>query len=60
MTSCQAIRQGDEMHCPRCRIRWDIAESSPCPRQVTVATRAHDEDLERSNRFVSGLPDPFI
>lgn len=63
MTICYARAERHDPHtirCVVCRLSWDIddPELPPCPRQV--ATRAHDEDLERSNRYVSALaPDPF-
>jgi hypothetical protein len=46
--------------CAVCRLSWDIDDSQapPCPRQV--ATRAHDESLDRSNKYVSALaPERF-
>jgi len=24
VTTCEAVREGDEMVCVRCRVRWDI------------------------------------
>lgn len=31
--SCRAIRQSDEVYCPRCSLRWALNEDRPeCPR----------------------------
>jgi hypothetical protein len=58
--SCQARRQSDEMACPKCHLRWDVCDPDPPLCGLLVATRAHDEDVERSNRYVSALaPDRF-
>lgn len=62
MTICQARSDvTGQMRCARCQIAWDRDDPMVCPQEVPLqATRAHDEDVERSNRFVSGLaPDLF-
>lgn len=28
---CIAHRQGDELYCPKCGLRWGIDEDPPCP-----------------------------
>lgn len=57
--TCQARPTQDGHACARCGIRWDRDDDAPpCPRQV--ATRGHDESLERSNRYVSALAPPFV
>ena len=57
--TCQSRRLGvDQMHCAKCHLVWDFNDPDPpaCPSlQIVVATRAHDEDVERSNRYVSAL-----
>lgn len=56
---CQARPTQDGYRCAKCRICWDRDDEAPmCPRQV--ATRAHDEDLERSNKYVSALAPDFM
>lgn len=42
------------LRCLQCRAQWDRDDTAPCQ----AATRAHDESLERSNRYVSALPPP--
>lgn len=65
MTTCQARSDSaGQMRCASCRMVWDRDDVMVCPGEVplapVVATRAHDEDAGRSNRFVSALaPDPF-
>ena len=29
MPDCHARRQSDEMHCPVCRLRWDVNDPEP-------------------------------
>jgi hypothetical protein len=54
MTDCPIRPTRDGGVCDRCKAQWDRDDvAPPCPRQV--ATRAHDENLERSNRYVSAL-----
>ena len=75
MTSCQARQYSDEMHCARCRLRWDVNDPSPpacqphvltvpsvplAPRAVTVATRSRNEHLDNAVGYVSGLPEHFL
>jgi hypothetical protein len=55
VTACQALRQSDEMVCAPCRLRWDVDDPDPPLCGLQVATRAHDEDVERANRYVSAL-----
>lgn len=63
--TCQARSDASgSFRCARCQIAWDRDDPMVCPQDVplqpVVATRAHDEDVERANRFVSGLaPDRF-
>lgn len=76
MTTCQARSDSaGQMRCAKCNVTWDRDDAMVCPGEVplqyvgidagskpgvVVATRAHDEDAARSNRFVSALaPDPF-
>lgn len=65
MTNCQARSDSaGQMRCASCRMVWDRDDVMVCPGEVplapVVATRAHDEDAARSNRFVSALaPDRF-
>lgn len=56
MTNCQARPTREGFKCPRCQASWDRDDTPPC----TVATRAHDESLERSNRYVSALAPPVF
>lgn len=53
--TCQARQYSDEMHCPRCRLRWDTNDPEPPVCGMTVATRSADESLERSNRYIRTL-----
>lgn len=32
--SCLARREGDEMYCAKCQLRWSAAEAFPCPVQA--------------------------
>lgn len=64
MTTCQARSSADgQIRCAKCRVAWDRDDSMVCPAEVpplVPATRAHDEDPKRSNRYVSALaPDRF-
>lgn len=65
MTQCQARSDSaGQMRCAKCNVVWDRDDVMVCPGEVplapVVATRAHDEDAARSNRFVSALaPDPW-
>lgn len=65
MPNCEARRYSDEMHCPKCRLQWGMNDPEPpmCGKvapSIVPATRAHDEDVARSTRYVSALaPDPF-
>lgn len=54
---CYHRRDSQGNYCADCRARWDRDDTAPpCPRKpVTVATRAHDESIERSNEYVSAL-----
>lgn len=57
--TCQAMPTRENgFRCTKCRVAWDAGDAPPCPR--LVATRAHDEDLERSNRYVSALAPPMF
>ena len=63
--TCQARSDSaGQMRCAKCKIAWDRDDRMVCPQEIplqpVVATRAHDEDADRSNRFVSALaPDPW-
>lgn len=65
MTTCQARSDSaGQIRCAKCNVSWDRDDVMVCPGEVplapVVATRAHDEDAARSNRFVSALaPDPW-
>lgn len=65
MTTCQARSDSaGQIRCAKCNVVWDRDEVMVClgeaPLAPVVATRAHDEDAARSNRFVSALaPDPW-
>jgi len=32
--SCEALRQQDEMFCPKCGLRWSVYEDFQCPREL--------------------------
>lgn len=57
---CAAIQYSDEMHCPRCRLRWDTNDPEPPPcapksqSGVPIVSRVKPMDVRK---FVSGLPD---
>lgn len=58
-TACNHRTDSQGHYCTECRARWDRDdEAPPCPRQI--ATRAHDEDVARSNKYVSALAPPRI
>ena len=54
---CKARRQGDELHCSHCNVRWGVDEDyvPPCQRkpELIVAAQAPVVDVRR---FMSGLP----
>jgi hypothetical protein len=57
--TCPIRSTQDGYRCAACNRRWDRDdEAPPCPRQL--ATRAHDESIERSNRYVSALAPSFV
>ncbi len=44
----------DGYACARCGTRWDRDDDAPpCPR--TIATRGHDENHERANRYLAAI-----
>jgi hypothetical protein len=56
---CQAMPTRENgFRCAKCRTAWDAGDAPPCPR--LVAERAHDEDLARSDAYVSALPPVFV
>lgn len=58
-TNCNHRADSQGNYCAECRARWDRDdEAPPCPK--SVATRAHDEDLARSNKYVSALAPSVI
>lgn len=66
--TCHARQYSDEMHCPVCRLRWDVNDPEPplCGKNVpsiippdgpvTVAERGLNERLP----FASGLPEKYL
>lgn len=54
--TCQARRNGGDMHCLKCRLSWSRDEDeSPCPLEAPVI-RAPSVQPD-IHAFVSGLPD---
>lgn len=59
--TCLARREGDEMYCAKCQLRWSVAETFPCPvqagMQATVralaatAQRAQDRASRRGHEW---------
>jgi hypothetical protein len=57
---CQAIRYSDEMHCSRCRLRWDVndterPECSPKTESGVPLVKTRPLPPERLP-YASGLP----
>lgn len=46
--TCQARRYSDEMHCAKCRLRWDVNDPEPPLCGIKVATRDLGEDLKNT------------
>lgn len=58
--SCHAIRSSDEMHCARCRLRWDVNDEDPPPCPCGPIPDVASPPLAPTTKKHSPKREPFV